>query len=108
MFRKTMRTAAFAIAAAVVCFISQDATAQICPYGGGGYNSGFNRGIGGNSFNLSIGRTKGGSGFNNGFGGINNFGRSGSAYRSYGSSRYVPTRSYGGGFNSFGRSGFRY
>ena len=105
MFRKTIRTAAFAIAAAAaVCLISQDATAQVCPYGGGG----FNRGIGGSSFNLSIGRTNGFGGFNNGFGGINSFGRSGSAYRGYGSSRYVPTRGYGGGFNSFGRSGFRY
>ena len=108
MFRKTIRTAAFAIAAAAVCLMSQDATAQVCPYGGG-YGGGFNRGVGGSSFNLSIGRTNGFGGFNNGFGGsgFNSFGRSSSAFRGYGSSRYVPSRSYGG-FNSFGRSGFRY
>ena len=106
MFRKTIRTAAFAIAAAAVCLISQDAMAQ-CPYGGGG----FNRGIGGSSFNLSVGRTSGFGGFNSGFGGvgINNFGRSSFNSAAFRGSKFVPTRSsFGKGFNSFGRSGFRY
>ena len=104
MFRKTVRTLALVVAAAVALIItSQESSAQC--------SGGFNRGFGGVSVNVGRGFNSGFGGFNSGFGGFNSFNSFGRP-SSFSTFRSVPVRSFGHGgfnsFNSFGRSGFRY
>ncbi len=97
MFRKTIRTAALVVAAAAtMCVVSQEASAQYCA-NTGRYIGGINNGFGGGGLNLSIGRSYGGFG---GYG-LGGYGRGG--YGGFNSFR-PNYNSFSFGYSNFGRS----
>ena len=118
MFKNSLRTFAFMFAAAAaMCFVAQEASAQSCGYRGGGFGGGF----GGSGISLNIGTGYGG-GFNRGFsggglyggnfygGGRSFYGGSGlynSGFnRGIGIQSYRPSYGRSYGYGSFNKGGF--